>query len=64
MQAIIPDNSLSVKAGGIAPLGEERDAHAYKQVIAIAKKHKISLDKPVKDLRESHEYFAVRKRSH
>ncbi len=50
MDAIIPDNNLSVKEGGIAPLGEEREANSYKQVVAIAKKHKINLDKPVKDL--------------
>ena len=50
MDAIIPDPALSVKAGGIAPLGEERDAHVFKQVLAVAKKHKINLDKPVKDL--------------
>ncbi len=50
MDAIIPDKNLSVKEGGIAPLGEEREANSYKQVVAIAKKYKISLDKPVKDL--------------
>ena len=50
MDAIIPDPALSVKAGGIAPLGEERDAHVFKQVLAVAKMHKINLDKPVKDL--------------
>ena len=50
MDAIIPDPTLSVKAGGIAPLGEERDAHVFKQVLAVAKKYKINLDKPVKDL--------------
>ena len=50
MDAIIPDPALSVKAGGIAPLGEERDAHVFKQVLTIAKKYKINLDKPVKDL--------------
>ena len=50
MDAIIPDPALSVKAGGIAPLGEERDAHVFKQVLSIAKKYKINLDKPVKDL--------------
>ena len=50
MDAIIPDPTLSIKAGGIAPLGEERDAHVFKQVLAVAKKYKINLDKPVKDL--------------
>ena len=50
MDAIIPDGTLSVKAGGIAPLGEERAAFTYQQIISVAKKSKISLDKPVKDL--------------
>ena len=50
MDAIIPDGTLSVKAGGIAPLGEERAAFTYQQIISVAKKNKISLDKPVKDL--------------
>ncbi len=50
LDTIIPDNTLSVKAGGIAPLGEEREAHIYKQVVAVAKKYKINLDKPVKEL--------------
>jgi excinuclease ABC subunit A len=49
MESIIPDHSKSIKEGGIAPLGERRDAHVFKTVEAIAKK-KISLDKPIKDL--------------
>jgi len=50
MDAVIPDHNVSVKDGGILPLGEEREAHVYKQVQALAKKHKINLDKPIKDL--------------
>ena len=50
MDAIIPDRNLSVKDGGIAALGEEREAYVFKQVQQLAKKHKISLDKPIKDL--------------
>ena len=50
MESVMPDKSLSVKEGGIAPLGEERDASVYQQVGAYAKKNKISLDKPLKDL--------------
>ena len=50
MDAIIPDGTLSVKAGGIAPLGEERAAYTYQQIVTLAKKNKINLDKPVKDL--------------
>ncbi|HVX50199.1 MAG TPA: excinuclease ABC subunit UvrA [Chitinophagaceae bacterium] len=52
MDAVIPDRNISIKEGGIVPLGEERDAWVYRQVAALAKKHKISLDKPVKDLPE------------
>ncbi|MEO8770354.1 MAG: excinuclease ABC subunit UvrA [Ferruginibacter sp.] len=50
MDSIIPDNKLSIKEGAIAPLGEEREAYVFKQVQEIAKKYKINLDKPVKDL--------------
>ncbi len=50
MDAVIPDKNLSIKDGAIAPLGEEREAHVFKQVQQIAKKYKINLDKPVKDL--------------
>ncbi|MCG7855830.1 excinuclease ABC subunit UvrA [Flavihumibacter sediminis] len=53
MEKIIPDNSLSIKDGAIAPLGEEREAYVYKQVQQVAKKFKVDLKKPVKDLPES-----------
>ncbi len=50
MEAVLPDKTKSVKEGGIAPLGEERDASVFQQVLQFSKKHKINLDKPVKDL--------------
>lgn len=52
MEMVIPDKSIAIKDGGISPLGEEREAWVYRQVAALAKKHKISLDKPIKDLPE------------
>lgn len=52
MEAVLPDRSLSIKEGGIAPLGEQRDAYMFRNVEVLAKKHKISLDKPIKDLPE------------
>lgn len=52
MNAVIPDWSLSINEGAIIPLGEEREAYVFKQVQQIAKKYKISLDKPLKDLPE------------
>src|SRR5215213_2719560 len=52
MEAVIPDWDLSINAGAIAPLGEEREAYVFKQVQQLARKKKISLDKPLKDLPE------------
>jgi excinuclease ABC subunit A len=52
MESIIPDQKLSINGGAIAPLGEEREAYVFKQVQQLARKHKFSLDKPVKDLPE------------
>ncbi|MEO8823495.1 MAG: excinuclease ABC subunit UvrA [Ginsengibacter sp.] len=53
MEAIIPDEKLSINDGAIVPLGEEREAYVFKQVQQLARKHKFSLDKPVKDLPEN-----------
>ena len=50
MESIIPDASLSVNDGAIAPLGEERDAWVFRQVQDVAKRNKISLTTPVKSL--------------
>jgi excinuclease ABC subunit A len=52
MKAVIPDETLSINEGGIAPLGGEREAYIFRQVQSLAKKNKFSLDKPVKDLPE------------
>ncbi len=50
MEAVIPDSNLSVKEGGIAPLGIQRDAYMFRNVEVLAKKHKINLDRAIKDL--------------
>jgi excinuclease ABC subunit A len=50
LESVIPDPSLSINEGGIDPLGEERDAYVFRQVQELAKKNKISLKTPVKDL--------------
>ncbi|MFT3843763.1 MAG: excinuclease ABC subunit UvrA [Lacibacter sp.] len=53
MNAVLPDTGKTVKEGGIAPLGEEREASVFQQVVAFAKKNKIKLDVPVKDLTQA-----------
>lgn len=47
MDAMVPDDTKTLKEGGLLPVGEEREAQFYKNVASFAKKHKIPLDKPV-----------------
>jgi excinuclease ABC subunit A len=50
MQEVIPDPGKSINEGAIAPLGGEREAWAWQQAVILAKKNKIPLDKPLKDI--------------
>jgi excinuclease ABC subunit A len=54
LEAVMPDANKSVNDGGIAPLGEEREAYVFRQVQLIAKKHKINLDIPLNKLPKAH----------
>lgn len=47
---IIPDTSVSIKAGGIAPLGEEKSNWTFKQMNSIAKRYNFSLTDKIKDI--------------
>jgi excinuclease ABC subunit A len=51
--AVIPDKSISVDQGGIAPLGEAREAQIYKQVEQLAKRNRFSLKTPVEKLTDA-----------
>lgn len=50
MEEVIPDSSKTIADGGIAPLGEKRDAGSWKQAEAFAKRNKIPTTKPIKDI--------------
>src|SRR5690606_21927264 len=52
-ESIIPDPSLSISRGGIAPLGEYRDIWIFKKIEAILKHYKVSLATPIKDIDKS-----------
>jgi len=52
IDAILPDRSISIKEGGVAPLGEEREAAMYQHVAQLCRKNKISLDKPISSISE------------
>ncbi|MEZ4978159.1 MAG: excinuclease ABC subunit UvrA [Chitinophagales bacterium] len=51
--AMIPDSSLSINKGGIAPLGERREGYLFKELKRLAKKYNFNLADPVKDLDRS-----------
>ncbi len=50
IKLIIPDYDKSINEKGIAPLGEVRDNHSFKQLRAIAKEYKFSFATPIKDI--------------
>lgn len=52
MNAVIPDNTVALNGGGIAPLGEWRDNHTFKSIRRLAKKYDFHLSDAVKDLPE------------
>jgi excinuclease ABC subunit A len=49
---VLPDRSLSISRGAIAPLGEYRDIWIFKKIESILKKHKVTLTTPVKNIPE------------
>ena len=52
MNAVMPDQSVSIADGGIAPLGLARDTFIYQQVQALGKKYKFDVNKPISTLSE------------
>jgi excinuclease ABC subunit A len=53
MNEVLPDPNKSIADGGIAPLGEERDAWTFKLAMIAAKKNKIPTNKAIKDIPQS-----------
>ncbi len=43
LQKIIPNNKISIKSGGIAPLGEQKNSWIFKQLQLIAERYKFQL---------------------
>ncbi len=52
LDKVIPDPKLSIKKGGIAPLGKYKSNLIFWQIEAIADKFKFKLDTPIKDIPE------------
>lgn len=52
LSKLIPDGSLSIRKGGIEPLGKYRNTWIFWQIEAIAEKNGFTLDTPVKEISE------------
>lgn len=52
VKKIIPDDSLSIKNGGIEPIGRYRNIWIFWQLEAIAEKYGFSINTPIKDIPE------------
>ncbi len=50
VKRIIPDRNLSIRKGGIEPLGKYRNMWIFWQLEAIAEKYGFSLDTPVREI--------------
>jgi len=50
LEKVIPDKSLSIKKGGIAPLGKYKSSLIFWQIESIADKFKFTINTPIKDI--------------
>src|SRR3569623_352079 len=53
IDALIPDKTISISRGGIAPLGAYRNVMIFKKIEAILKKYQCNIATPIRDLPES-----------
>lgn len=52
LDKIVPDRNISIKAGGLAPLGEYKNSWAFKQLETIAKRYNFELGDPISKIPE------------
>jgi len=52
LEKVMPNQSLSIKKGGLAPIGEYKPTWIFRQLEAIALKYHFTLDTPISDLPE------------
>lgn len=52
IEKVLPDKKLSIREGGIAPIGKERDAGVYQELKVFATQLNISLHVPIGDISE------------
>lgn len=52
-ELVIPDKELSVRAGGIAPLGEYREIGIFEEIDNFFKRYKLNISLPIKKIPEN-----------
>ena len=50
LKKVIPDDSVSIKNGGIIPLGEQKNSWIFKQLQTIAERYKFKLSDPISSI--------------
>ncbi|CAM1373077.1 UvrABC system protein A [Tenacibaculum litopenaei] len=50
LQKVIPDDTISIKNGGIVPLGEQKSSWIFKQLQTIAERYNFKLTDPIKNI--------------
>ncbi len=52
LSKVIPDTSLSIKKGAIAPLGKYKDNFVFRQLETLGKREGFTLDQPISEISE------------
>lgn len=52
IKSIIPDFKKTIKAGGIIPLGPQKDNWIFKQLIALGRKYQFNMSTPLDEISE------------
>ncbi|MEG1555160.1 MAG: excinuclease ABC subunit UvrA [Bacteroidales bacterium] len=52
LSKIIPDDSKSIKEGGIVPIGSSKNSAIFRQLEALAEKYQFSLSEPIANISE------------
>ncbi|WP_299055981.1 excinuclease ABC subunit UvrA [uncultured Polaribacter sp.] len=50
LKKVLPDDTISIKNGGIVPLGEQKNSWIFKQIQNIAERYQFKLTDPIKDI--------------
>ncbi|MGY5354627.1 excinuclease ABC subunit UvrA [Wenyingzhuangia sp. IMCC45467] len=53
LKKVIPDNSISIREGGIIPLGKQQNTWIFKQLQTIANAYQFSLEDPIANIPET-----------